>query len=152
MAPGGRGNRSSLKQGPPKWRSKNRYQTSSQRFAVRRNPGSSQASSSRPSLAPPSSRIQQSDPSVVSSPTAYVRAVRSRASHTSQSVPPLSLNGTSLEDQTEDSLCETIMALEMKQRATIGCCYYVAAEETLFLMQDVPLGSNEIVEQRAPLS
>ncbi|KAL9090364.1 MAG: hypothetical protein Q9159_001991 [Coniocarpon cinnabarinum] len=46
----------------------------------------------------------------------------------------------------EDSLDETIMGLEMR-KDTIGCAYYVARDETLFLMEDLQLGTLDLVSQ-----
>ncbi|KAB5551373.1 muts domain V-domain-containing protein [Coniochaeta sp. 2T2.1] len=45
-----------------------------------------------------------------------------------------------------DALNEIIMAIEMKDNNTIGCAYYVAMEETLFLQEDIPMAGTEIVE------
>ncbi|KPI35358.1 uncharacterized protein AB675_9898 [Cyphellophora attinorum] len=39
------------------------------------------------------------------------------------------------------------MAVDCKDHGTIGCAYYVAKEERLFCMQDVPKGSREIVDR-----
>lgn len=38
------------------------------------------------------------------------------------------------------------MAVDVKDRMTIGCCYYVAREEKLALMEDVKLGSLEMIQ------
>jgi hypothetical protein len=40
------------------------------------------------------------------------------------------------------------MAVDCKDHGTIGCAYYVAKEERLFCMQDVPKGNKEIVDRR----
>lgn len=40
------------------------------------------------------------------------------------------------------------MAVDCKDHGTNGCAYYVAKEERLFCMQDVPKGSREIVDRR----
>lgn len=50
------------------------------------------------------------------------------------------------EPDNEDALSEIIMAVDVKDRMTIGCCYYVAREEKLALMEDVKLGSLEMVQ------
>jgi DNA mismatch repair protein MSH5 len=47
-----------------------------------------------------------------------------------------------------DSLNETIMALDMKSRGTVGCCYYVAREEKLYFMEDVKLGGLNAIDAR----
>lgn len=46
----------------------------------------------------------------------------------------------------DDSLNEIIMAVEMRERGTIGCAYYVAREETLYLVEDIKMASIDIVD------
>lgn len=41
---------------------------------------------------------------------------------------------------------EVIMAIDMRGSGTIGCAYYVAREETLFLMQDIKSGDMDLIE------
>ena len=41
---------------------------------------------------------------------------------------------------------EVVIAFEMRERGTIGCAYYVAREEKLFLMEDMKMGSLDIVD------
>jgi DNA mismatch repair protein MSH5 len=38
------------------------------------------------------------------------------------------------------------MAIEMKQRRAVGCAYYVAIEEALYLQEDIPVAGLELVE------
>lgn len=38
------------------------------------------------------------------------------------------------------------MAIDMKDNGTVGCAYYVAIDEALFLQEDVPLAGIELVE------
>ncbi|ROW11409.1 hypothetical protein VMCG_01390 [Cytospora schulzeri] len=38
------------------------------------------------------------------------------------------------------------MAIDMKENGTVGCAYYVALDEALLLLQDVPLAGIELVE------
>jgi len=45
-----------------------------------------------------------------------------------------------------DSFNETIMAIDMRDHGTIGCAYYVAREEKLFLMEDIKMGSVDLVD------
>lgn len=45
-----------------------------------------------------------------------------------------------------DALNETIMAVEMKERGSIGCAYYIAREEKLCLMEDIKMAGLEIVD------
>ncbi|KAI9839819.1 MAG: hypothetical protein M1819_000009 [Sarea resinae] len=47
----------------------------------------------------------------------------------------------------DDSLNEVVMAVELRDRNTVGCCYYVAREGKLYLMNDMKMGSVEIVDQ-----
>lgn len=53
-----------------------------------------------------------------------------------------------LDDEGLDDLHETIMAIDMRERGTVGCAYYVAQTEKLHLMEDVRLGSAEVVDMR----
>ncbi|KAB5579927.1 muts domain V-domain-containing protein [Coniochaeta sp. 2T2.1] len=57
-------------------------------------------------------------------------------------------DGSPPEDDLDDNdaLNEIIMAIEMKDNNTIGCAYYVAMEETLYLQEDIPMAGIEIVE------
>jgi DNA mismatch repair protein MSH5 len=45
-----------------------------------------------------------------------------------------------------DALNEIIMAVEMKERGSIGCAYYIAREEKLCLMEDIKMAGFEIVD------
>lgn len=40
------------------------------------------------------------------------------------------------------------MAVDMRDRGTVGCCYYVARTEKLHLMEDVKFGSADVVDMR----
>ena len=53
------------------------------------------------------------------------------------------------EREEDDALNEIIMALDTRDRGTVGCCYYVAREEKLFFLEDVKLGGLEVVESCA---
>lgn len=48
-----------------------------------------------------------------------------------------------------DSLNEVVMAVQVTERATVGCAYYVARQEKLYFMEDVKLGGPDIVDQCA---
>ena len=52
------------------------------------------------------------------------------------------------EEADHERLDEIVMAIEMKDRGTIGCCYYVAAREAMFLMSDAKSAGLDIVDQR----
>lgn len=41
---------------------------------------------------------------------------------------------------------EIVMAVDMNARGTVGCSYYVAAEEKLYFMEDVTFGGIEVVD------
>ncbi|KAI4142752.1 MAG: hypothetical protein LQ340_007241 [Diploschistes diacapsis] len=49
----------------------------------------------------------------------------------------------------EDSLSEVIMAIDMRDRDTIGCSYYVARVEKLYMLSDVRFGGLDIIDTRA---
>jgi DNA mismatch repair protein MSH5 len=50
------------------------------------------------------------------------------------------------EDDNDEMLDNVIMAIDMKERGTVGCAYYVAREERLFCMEDVVCGGKDVVE------
>lgn len=50
------------------------------------------------------------------------------------------------EEEDADVLHEVIMALEMKDNGTVGCAYYVALDEALFLQEDIPMAGMELIE------
>jgi DNA mismatch repair protein MSH5 len=45
-----------------------------------------------------------------------------------------------------DEMNEIVMAIDMKDRGTIGCAYYIAREEKLCLMQDIKIAGLEIID------
>jgi hypothetical protein len=48
----------------------------------------------------------------------------------------------------DESLDEIVMAVDMKPRGTVGCAYYVAAQEKLYFMEDIELGGPDVIEAR----
>jgi DNA mismatch repair protein MSH5 len=52
------------------------------------------------------------------------------------------------EDVRDDSIDEIVMAVDMKPRGTVGCAYYVAAQEKLYFMEDIELGGPDVIEAR----
>lgn len=50
------------------------------------------------------------------------------------------------EEDLDDDLEQVIMAIDIKEHGTVGCCYYVAQEEKLYILGDVQLGGKEIIE------
>jgi DNA mismatch repair protein MSH5 len=52
------------------------------------------------------------------------------------------------EDSDVDALDEVILAVDMRDRNTVGCAYYVAKDEKLHFMEDVKCGDVETIEAR----
>lgn len=52
----------------------------------------------------------------------------------------------SQEREGNDSLDEVIMAVDLRDKGTVGCCYYVAREEKLYLMEDVKCGGLDVID------
>jgi DNA mismatch repair protein MSH5 len=50
------------------------------------------------------------------------------------------------DDADADALDEIVMAVDMRERGTVGCAYYLAREGKLYFMEDVKLGGVETVE------
>ncbi|KAL8832534.1 MAG: hypothetical protein Q9191_000216 [Dirinaria sp. TL-2023a] len=51
------------------------------------------------------------------------------------------------QEQVENELVDQIvMAVDMRDKETMGCCYYLAARETIFLMADIKSAGLDIVE------
>ncbi|KAI9735089.1 MAG: MutS protein msh5 [Claussenomyces sp. TS43310] len=50
------------------------------------------------------------------------------------------------EPEEEDSLNEIIMAVDMRNGGTVGCAYYIARDEKLYLIDDMKLASLDIVD------
>lgn len=48
----------------------------------------------------------------------------------------------------DDSLDQVIMAIDMRDKGTVGCCYYVAKEEKLYMMDDVKYGEIDVIDAR----
>ena len=48
----------------------------------------------------------------------------------------------------DDALNEIIMAVDVKNKGTVGCSYYVARQEKLYIMDDAELGGLEVVKTR----
>ena len=49
-------------------------------------------------------------------------------------------------DDLDDILTEVILAIDMKDSGNVGCAYYVAAEETLYMLHDIPCGDIDVVD------
>ncbi|KAF2088890.1 hypothetical protein K490DRAFT_64102 [Saccharata proteae CBS 121410] len=50
------------------------------------------------------------------------------------------------EDADLDALNEVVMAIDLRDRGTVGCAYYVAREEKLHFMEDSRLGGLEMID------
>ncbi|KAG9520158.1 hypothetical protein KCU93_g7807, partial [Aureobasidium melanogenum] len=50
------------------------------------------------------------------------------------------------DDASDETLDEIVMAVDWKPRGTVGCAYYVAAQEKLYFMEDIELGGLDIIE------
>lgn len=46
---------------------------------------------------------------------------------------------------------EVIMAVDLRDRGTVGCAYYVAREEKLYMMDDIRFGGMEVIETRVAI-
>ncbi|KAI5865013.1 hypothetical protein GGS23DRAFT_557266 [Durotheca rogersii] len=55
-------------------------------------------------------------------------------------------NGTSLSSEEADATGEIIMAIDMKDNEGVGCAYYIAADEKLFLLEEVAALGIDLVE------
>ncbi|PGH07736.1 hypothetical protein AJ79_06213 [Helicocarpus griseus UAMH5409] len=55
-------------------------------------------------------------------------------------------NGGNQEQSENEDLCQVVMAIDMKERGTVGCCYYVADEEKLYMLEDITSGGLEAIE------
>lgn len=73
------------------------------------------------------------------SSTPAVPAIVDRQSELDQDVPDDL-------DEEDDSLTEVMMAIDMRNRDTIGCAYYVASEEILYMMSDIKYGGLEVIQ------
>ncbi|QKX55952.1 uncharacterized protein TRUGW13939_03051 [Talaromyces rugulosus] len=50
------------------------------------------------------------------------------------------------EEGRNDDNGEVIMAVDLKERGTVGCCYYVAQEEQLKILGDIQHGGKDIID------
>lgn len=49
-------------------------------------------------------------------------------------------------EEANENLEQVVMAIDRQQKGTIGCAYYVASNETLYCLQDLPSGTLEAIE------
>ena len=50
--------------------------------------------------------------------------------------------------EVDDSLDEIIAAFDLRDRGTVGCCFFVAREEKLYLTEDSKYGGLEVIDTR----
>ena len=48
----------------------------------------------------------------------------------------------------DDALDEIVLALDLRERGTVGCCYHVAREEKLYFMDDIKFGGIDVIDTR----
>lgn len=48
----------------------------------------------------------------------------------------------------DDTAQEVVMAVNVTERGSVGCAYYVAREHKLYFMEDAQLGGADIVDLR----
>lgn len=94
------------------------------------------------------------------------RSIRASAStvpcsrQTSLSLPPANINtgrlaseavastnGVLPQELDDEDLCQVIMAIDIKDRGTVGCSYYNAQEEKLYILEDIARGGKDIVDK-----
>lgn len=104
--------------------------------------------SSAPGFSQPPSSISQQRPSqrVVQWATSQTSRAGSETASVAESAQIDRLSDAT--DADLDALDEIIMSVDIKERGTIGCSYYVAREEKLYFMQDMSLGSIEVIDSR----
>ncbi|KAI0845599.1 muts domain V-domain-containing protein [Daldinia vernicosa] len=51
-----------------------------------------------------------------------------------------------LSNEDTDALSEIILAIDMKENGNLGCAYYIAIDESLFLLEDVAMSGMDLVE------
>lgn len=101
----------------------------------------------------PQSRSCTSATSSTPRPNRYRVQIQASAGPSSTPLPENGIRSTSNaheieQDPDADDLNEVVMAVNMRERGTVGCAYYLARQETLYVMEDVQLGSVEVVEAR----
>ncbi|OTB01522.1 hypothetical protein M426DRAFT_63971 [Hypoxylon sp. CI-4A] len=131
---------------------------STQRNATSRYPSSSSRGQSRNSASSSLASSRTRSQPYSSSPRVPLQPPRSRLSLrppssqtlTNSSHRPLDDDDPQTDDglsnEDADALREIIMAIDMKESGNLGCAYYIAMDETLFLLEDVAMAGIDIVE------
>ena len=104
---------------------------------------------------PSEKRVRLQIPSSIRSSNKRRRLeTRSRASSQSvigvETVPnvPVDIEENEAAEGEEDAVNEVLMAIDMRNRDTIGCAYFTMVEETLYVLNDIKYGGIEVVEKR----
>ena len=63
-----------------------------------------------------------------------------------ESTDPLEDDAKIQDREVDDSLDQVIMAVDMRDKGTVGCCYYVAREEKLYMMDDATYGGIDVID------
>ncbi|WEW55811.1 hypothetical protein PRK78_001244 [Emydomyces testavorans] len=50
------------------------------------------------------------------------------------------------EENRDDDLCQVVMAIDIRERGTVGCAYYVAEQMKLYILEDITSGGTDVVE------
>lgn len=79
-------------------------------------------------------------------PTSYISSESVLISEVEDHTNEFDDHGKVLHGEEADGLNEIIMAIEMKDRGRLGCAYYVAREEKLYVMEDVQFASLDLVD------
>lgn len=73
---------------------------------------------------------------------------RAPISEISETVDALEDDANVQDSEIDNSLDQVIMAVDMRDKDNIGCCYYVAKEEKLYMMDDIKYSGIDIVDAR----
>ncbi|KAI9670699.1 MAG: MutS protein msh5 [Alyxoria varia] len=69
-----------------------------------------------------------------------------QSSHHGSYQPPSLQENPALGDIGPEDIGEVVMAVDLRERGSVGCSYYVSHNETLYFMEDAELGNVEIVD------
>jgi enterochelin esterase-like enzyme len=130
----------------PKSRSTTSCSSTTGNARSRQSPLSSRSSHHSSNNAQPSSHWQShsSQRRTTINPGASIET-----SATPRSVTPASHAPNHIDrGNTEELLDHVIVAVDIKEMGIVGCAYYVAREEILFCMEDLPRGGVESIELR----
>lgn len=95
------------------------------------------------------SRLTTPNPSINSRQGSSVPSVVYRLPRQPTTSATPSIRRDNFDDNASDeTLDEIVMAIDWKPRGTVGCAYYVAAQEKLYFMEDIELGGLDIIEAR----